>query len=278
MPAFRFIFMADCQLGAYATFSGITPDEVAGYEARGMKVKVLPPYSGFEWDADRYREAIAAANALRPSFVVMGGDMVDSNADPDQLDALREITAGLDPDIPMHWVPGNHDAAADALVPTAESLAWYREQFGPDRYTFDVGDIRFVVMNTVVLDHPEQVPDEFEEQMAFLDHTVVRADRRVVLLGHHPLFLADANEPDDYWNLPAGPRKRLLDLIHANEVPVGFAGHWHRNGIARDGGFEMVTSGPVGVPLGDDPSGFTVVDVDSSSIKHHYETLEVRQT
>ncbi len=278
MPAFQFIFMADCQLGAYATFSGITPDEVAEYAARGMQVRVIPPYAGFEWDADRYRAAIAAANAIRPSFVVMGGDMVDSSNDLDQLETLRDITSQLDPEIPMHWVAGNHDAAADALVPTAASLAWYREHFGPDRYTFEAGDVRFVVMNTVVLDHPEEVPDEFEEQWAFLDHAVSGSDRRVVLLGHHPLFLREAGEPDDYWNLPSEPRKRLLDLIHANDVPIAFAGHWHRNSASHDGGFEMVTSGPVGVPLGDDPSGFTLVDVGSTSISHRYEALEVTGT
>jgi predicted phosphodiesterase len=57
-------------------------------------------------------------------------------------------------------------------------------------------------------------------------------------------------------------------------VQIAFAGHWHRNSIAFDGEFQMVTSGPVGYPLGADPSGLRVVDVNDGGISHKYLPLD----
>ena len=268
--------MADCQLGAYATFSGMTETDILGFIERGMRVEIVPKVDGFEWDANRYREAIAAANSLRPEFVVMGGDMIDNPASQEQYDELMTITRGLDPEIPMHWVPGNHDIATDTLIPTPASIASYREAFGADYYGFDHGDIRFIVLNTVVIDHPEQTADALEEQMEFLHWEVDRLiedDRRGVVLGHHPLFVSEPEEDDTYWNIPAERRTGLLAEFHRGRVTHAFAGHWHRNAIARDGGFEMVTSGPVGYPLGVDPPGLRIVRVEPTRIVHHYHAL-----
>ena len=277
MSVFEFVFMADCQLGAYATFSGMTDADVAEYAARDMRVEAVPRVAGFEWDADRYAAAIDAANAIRPAFVVMGGDMIDDPTSPAELDALLEITARLDPEIPMRWIPGNHDIGADTVVPTASSIEKYREVFGADYYAFDHGDLRLIALNTVVIDHPEEVPGEWDEQLAFLTWELDRAadaGTRVVLMGHHPLFLRDRDEPDSYWNLPRERRRTILDLARRAGVRHVFAGHWHRNAIAHDGELEMVTSGPVGYPLGNDPSGFRKVRVTSEHITHEYQPLE----
>jgi 3',5'-cyclic AMP phosphodiesterase CpdA len=273
LSSFEFIFMADCQLGAYATFSGMNEADIADFAERDMRVEIVPRVDGLEWDAARYKEAIAAANALRPAFVVMGGDMIDDPRSEAQLETLLEITAGLDPDIAMRWVPGNHDIASDTVTPTRDSIEAYRSIFGPDYYAFDHGDLRLVVLNTVVVDHPENVTDEWNEQLAFLTWEAARAEAdgtRVVLLGHHPLFIHEPNEADTYWNLPRKRRTTVLNLAHQAGVRAVFAGHWHRNAIARDGDLEMVTSGPVGYPLGTDPSGIRIVRVDPDRITHEY--------
>jgi 3',5'-cyclic AMP phosphodiesterase CpdA len=279
MNLLRFFFLADCQLGAYATFSGMTEADVARFAARDMRVEIVPHVEGFEWDAARYAAAIDIANATRPEFVVVGGDMIDDLANAAQLEELMRITARLDADIPIKWVPGNHDIALDATAPTVHDIEKYREIFGPDYYTFDAGPARFIAMNTVVIDHPEHVPAEFDEQLAWLRFELERAHadavRHTVLFGHHPLFTSHAAEDDTYWNLPRERRRVLLDLIHDHGVKIAFAGHWHRNSLAFDGDFEMVTSGPVGYPLGVDPSGYRVVEVTGERISHRYEPIEM---
>lgn len=274
---FRFLFLADMQLGCYASFSGMTEAQVAEYAAMGMNVDPMPRVDGFEWDARQYERAVAAANHLRPDFVVMGGDMVNDANREDQLDEMFRITRTLDPDIPFYWVPGNHDIAPDWVTPTADSIAGYRALFGDDFYAFDFGPARFLTLNTVVMDHPELVPGEWDKQLAFVDEELERARAEeagpVIVMGHHPLFVATADEPDHYWNVSLAQRRPVLDRLRRHGVKLALAGHWHRNAIAWDGELQMVTTGPVGYPLGDDPSGYRVVDVASSEIRHEYRAL-----
>ncbi len=271
---FRFVFLADTQLGCYATFSGFTDEQVEQYAEMGMKVEPVPAATGFEWDASRYREAVEIINATRPDLVMIGGDLIDDPNSEDQIDEFLEITSGIDEEIEVRWVPGNHDIADDYIAPTADSIRAYREVFGPDHYSFRMHDTLFIALNTPVIDHPEEVPEEWARQLAFLTDELTHASRpdldHVIVVGHHPLFVAEPDEPDTYWNLPLERRELILGLLHGAGVEIGFAGHWHRNSIATDGPFTQITSGPVGYPLGDDPSGYRVVDVSSTAIDHRY--------
>jgi len=273
----RFVFLADTQLGAYATFSGLTEEEAAAFLVRGMRVSSVPRVHGHDWDAIRYRAAVDAVNALEPSFVVIGGDMIDDASSQEQLDELLDISAQFDSSIQVHWAPGNHDIATDSVAPTDESIDHYRQVFGPDFYSFGVNGTRFIVMDTAVFDQPRYVPGHLEEQFAFLEEELngARGADHIVLFGHHPLFVEHADEPDTYWNIPRERRARLLAMIHEHGVEIAFAGHLHRNAEAHDGTFHMVTSGPVGYPLGDDPSGFRIVEVGPDSITHEYHPLQM---
>jgi 3',5'-cyclic AMP phosphodiesterase CpdA len=179
--------------------------------------------------------------------------------------------------IPVRWLPGNHDAAFDGRRPTRESLAHYRARFGDDRYAFDEGGVRFVALNTSVAQHPDALPDEWAAQLDFLRDALESRPpgMAAILLGHHPLFVSEPDEPDSYWTIPAAPRRAILDLVHRHDVLAAFAGHLHRNALARDRGFEMVTTGPVGFPLGEDPSGVRIVEVRDGQLTHRYEALPV---
>ena len=273
---FRVLFLADSQLGMYASFSGLSESECDAYAERGMRVDAVPRVEGFEWDADRYRRAVEAANRLRPDLVLFGGDMIDDPNSEDQLDAYLAISRGLDPEIPMRWAPGNHDIAPDTVVPTRDSIAAYRAVYGEDYYAFEAGPARFLVLNTVVIDHPELVPEEWEAQRQFVEDAL--ADQRqgvpTIVVGHHPLFVSHPDEEDTYWNLPRERRAPLLESMHRAGVSLVLAGHWHRNAIARDGDLEMVVSGPVGYPLGQDPSGFRLIEIGPTGISHEYLPLE----
>ena len=116
MTTIRVLFLADSQLGLYASFSGMTESEVARYAELGMHILPSPPTEGHEWDARQYEKAVAAANSLRPDLVLFGGDMIDDPNSEDQLDDFLAITARLDPEIPVRYAPGNHDIATDTVV------------------------------------------------------------------------------------------------------------------------------------------------------------------
>lgn len=273
----RLLFLADIQMGMYATFSGLTDEDVADYAARGMTVRVAPSVEGHEWEVAQYRRAVEIANGLRPDVVLFGGDLIDDPNAEDQLEAYIRVTDELDADIERRWAPGNHDIADDTVVPTPESIARYRAAFGPDHFTFDAGPATVLVVNTVVIDHPEHVGDEWEAQRGFiLDALDGRPDDRpVIVAGHHPLFVEHADEEDTYWNLPRERRKLLLDAFHGAGVRLMLAAHLHRNATAFDGDFEMATTGPVGYPLGPDPSGMRLVDIhEDGSAAHRYIPLD----
>ena len=212
-----------------------------------------------------------------PTYRV-GGDLIDDPNVEDQIGEFLEITSSIDRGIAVRWAPGNHDIADDYTAPTEDSIQAYRDVFGPDHYSFRMSDTLFVVMNTPVIDHPEHVSHEWEAQLAFLTDELAHASKsnldHIIVVGHHPLFVSEPNEPDTYWNLPLERRRVILDLLHGAGVRYGFAGHWHRNAIAIDGPFTQVTSGPVGYPLGDDPSGYRVVDVSSTAVDHRYLPLD----
>ena len=229
----------------------------------------------FARETANFEQAISAANRLHPAFVVVCGDMVHRAGDSAQVAEYLRIVALLDKSIPLYSVPGNHDLA---LPLSAASVRAYRQRFGPDRFTFENHGLLGVVINTSLIKEPAAVPDETAAQEAWLQTTLAQArrtgHRQIMVFQHHSWFLARADEPDQYFNLPSAKRREMLDLLERYGVTHVFAGHYHRNSIGRDGTLEMVTTGPIGKPLGSDPSGFRIVTVRGDSVSHRYYSLD----
>src|SRR5258708_13435 len=85
--------------------------------------------AGFEHETANFEFAIATANRLKPAFVVITGDLVNQAGNAAQAAEYKRIAGKLDSRIRLFEAPGNHDVKNE---PTPESLAWYRNQFGPD--------------------------------------------------------------------------------------------------------------------------------------------------
>src|SRR5436190_22417112 len=99
----------------------------------------------FEHETANFEFAIATANRLKPAFVVITGDLINEAGNAAQEAEYKRISGKLDPSIKLFSVPGNHDVENE---PTAATLAAYRERFGPDYYSFRVGDIAGFVLNS----------------------------------------------------------------------------------------------------------------------------------
>ena len=245
---FFFIQMADPQLGMISGNASVE-EEVALFE-----------------------QAIAIANRLNPAFVVVCGDLVNTPGDDEQAQALHQVANKLEPEIPLYWVPGNHDVGGE---PTYESQTWYMRNFGEPRYTFESGGCQFVVLDTTIIKHFYNVREMAREQWLWLKEQLRQSDafRHTILFQHHPWFLAEADEPDGYFSIPKQRRAKYLDILKGR-VSAVFAGHYHRNSLAALGEMEMVTTGPVGKPLGEDPSGLRIVKVFEDHIEHTYYPLD----
>jgi predicted phosphodiesterase len=268
--------MADPQFGMFAFFSELTDEEIEERRSRQLFVRKAPKkITGFADESRLYTQAIEATNRMKPAFVAMCGDMVHDSSDQSQLDELFRITDMLDDDIPMYWVSGNHDVGE---APTSESLALYRERFGPDNFSFDHDGCHFTVINSSVCYNPKNVPDEWEGVVQFLKDDLGKARtggcNNIILLVHYPLFLVDADEDDNYFVIPRERRRVILDILHEHDASAVFAGHWHRNNYAEDGDLQMVVTGAIGYPLGADPSGLRVVKVDGEAVTHKYYAMD----
>lgn len=225
----------------------------------------------FAQETANYAFAIDNVNRLRPAFVVICGDLINKVGDPSQTAEYFRITGDIDPAIPVHAVPGNHDVGNE---PTPETLAHYRAHFGPDYYSFRHGEVYGVVLNSSLIAAPGKAQAEADRQDRWLrtELELARASgaRHVVVFQHHSWFLEQPDEPTGYFNVPLDTRRRYLDLLKASGVRYVFAGHYHRNAYGRDETLEMITSGPVGQPLGEDPSGLRIVTVASDGLDHTY--------
>uniref|UniRef100_Q026C5 Metallophosphoesterase n=1 Tax=Solibacter usitatus (strain Ellin6076) TaxID=234267 RepID=Q026C5_SOLUE len=236
-----------------------------------------PQFGMYTKDADFAHEtanfefAIATANRLKPAFVVVTGDLTNKSTDAAQAAEYKRISAKLDPAIKLYSVPGNHDVGNE---PTKESLATYRERYGLDYYGFRSGDIYGIVLNSNLEKGAEKVPEEAAKMEAWFRAELEKSKRsgakHVIVFQHISFFLKDPNEPDQYFNVPLPVRAKYLKLMHEYGVHEVFAGHYHRNEQGRDGDLEMVTTGPVGMPLEGAKSGIRIVTVTPTGVTHKF--------
>ena len=249
---FFFIQMSDPQFGMYTADTDFT-QETANFEF-----------------------AIATANRLHPAFVIVTGDLINKPGDSAQTAEYWRIAKKLDTSIPLYNVSGNHDVKN---TPTPASVVEYVKAFGPDHYVFHRGDFTGIVLNSTIIDSSVNVPKEFAAQETWLRTELQNAQqsgaRHVVVFQHHPWFLKEASEPDQYFNIPLVHRGRYLAMFHQYGVEALFSGHYHQNAVVADGKLAAITTGPVGMPLGDHPqSGMRIVTVTDTGITHQYVGLE----
>lgn len=229
----------------------------------------------FEKETEHFQKAIREANRLKPAFVIVTGDLVNRSLDTAQIREYKKVARELDPGIPLYNVAGNHDVGN---TPTAESIAAYKKDFGADYYSFSYRSMLGIVLNSNYLKSPEQVPGHALEQekwlMKILEEAKRQRHRPIVVFLHHPLFLNQPDEADQYFNIPLATRKKYLSIFKAYGIRYVFAGHYHRNAFGKTGDIEMITTGPVGKPLGKDPSGFRIISVKGNKLRYPYYSLD----
>jgi len=270
-----FIQMADPQFGMYSSISKLNESDIAERRERGINIEYTGPVlEGFGKETLLFTEAIEAANQINPDFVVICGDMVHNSDSKEQIQELMRISRLLKEEIKIYWVAGNHDVGDS---PTQTDLNEYKERFGEYNYSFQEKNCYFIVINSAICYDPSLVPDEWNNLISFLEKELEVAatsqyKHRIIFM-HHPLYLNDPHEGDNYLVIPSERRSRMLDLITEYEVDFVFTGHLHKNNYKKLGSTELVSTGPVGFPLGNDPSGIRHVQVHGDFLTHEYSAL-----
>lgn len=169
------------------------------------------------------RDAIVAEIAKDHKDAVLAIAMGDNINDPLNLyDRYLRVMSGMG--FPVYYVLGNHDMNFDS-----PDNAWKHETFsrylGPDYYSFNVGKVHFVVLDSVVWDGKEYHGEISEEQLQWLanDLAFVPKDHLVVVAMHIPLisYIDRAAEKHQIKN-----RDKLFALLEGRNV-LFLAGHSH---------------------------------------------------
>ncbi len=168
------------------------------------------------------------------------GDVVgdDLSLYPDIKDLVGETNG------PVRFLPGNHDLDFDA--PNSEhSFDTYRAQLAPEYYSYDIGDVHFIALNSVeypctaAADSPEGIEEHCadpegdpsyngrldEDQLAWLEHDLANVDHdKLVVVASHISLLnyADASSPQHQVDQV----KRVHELLEGRSA-VAVSGHSH---------------------------------------------------
>lgn len=247
---------------------------------------------GDEWaeEVELTKQAVEAVNRLqpRPRFMVLCGDLVHAMPDtPFREEQERDLKAalkGTDPSIPLVFVSGNHDLGN---TPTPQTIQQYCSQWGDDYFSFWVGGVLCLVLNSQLFFDASACPQLKEAQETWLEEQLSRASasspperkpKHVLVFQHIPLYLKSPNEEDDYFNLQGAVRQQLMDRFKRAGVKAVFSGHYHRNAGGCHDGLDMVVSSAIGCQLGEDAHGLRVVVVTEGGVVHRYFSLEQLRT
>ena len=101
-------------------------------------VQISDPQLGFINESADFSPEVALVeriagevNSLRPDFVVFSGDLVQWRTDQAALDAFKQLTTLFDQQIPLYFVPGNHDVGNTA---EPDEVARFEERYGASHF------------------------------------------------------------------------------------------------------------------------------------------------
>jgi 3',5'-cyclic AMP phosphodiesterase CpdA len=214
-----------------------------------------------------YEKAVSKINLMEPAFVVITGDLVNDKSNKTQWDEFRRITRLIKPGIKVSILPGNHDIGQN---PEVKDLEFYKSMFGNDRFSFKQKKVSFIGFNSSLI--KAGTPVLVDEQYDWLQRELVRnkGAQQTILFCHHPFFIKDPAESENYSNIRPEIRKKYLDLFTQYGVDALFSGHLHNNASGKYSETEFITTSAVGKKLADAPSGFRVIYIEGDKIRHEY--------
>ena len=202
-------------------------------------VQLTDAHLGPEDNFERTRAAVEAINALPMdvAFVAVTGDiMQNSIGDSNVVKEARAIFSHLE--MPVHFVPGNHDLLKKAPLKT---VAAFTNSFGPLISSAEYGGVQFVFVCTEPLAGGVQIEgyDPLGELEPLLE------DHPTVVFHHAPS--ADGfykNTMHNGWGRSEIGRQ-WVELLNRHDVKAVIAGHFHRGEMYWLGDVPLYVCAPI---------------------------------
>jgi len=167
------------------------------------------------------REVVAEElNEAEGAFAIALGDIVGDTLS--LYPRVQKVMGRMG--LPVYYVPGNHDANMDAKGREHQHDTFMRT-FGPTHYSFNVGKVHFVVLNSVEWNGENYRGKLGDRQLRWLrnDLSVVPEDHLIVLNMHIGLL--------GWYDGVKGPagvsdRRKLYEIVKGRDV-LALVGHSH---------------------------------------------------
>lgn len=177
-------------------------------------------------DAEAFR-----ASCTEPVYCINLGDLVYNYmyAWDDYLDGAAKIQC------PTFNVIGNHDYDQANLFETEQGNVYFETYVGPEHYSFDLGDVHYIVMNTILYDRPDTKKSYHygldDRTLAWLeaDLSYVPKDRIIMTCTHHNPFKHPGSSPNGSHNVYSKHYQDYLSLVKPYKAVYAWNGHNHQN-------------------------------------------------
>jgi len=273
---FFFVQAADTQLGMM----------VHRGDRDGVSFSEPVPYPDVTWEEELQlcRLTVEKVNRMdpKPAFFILCGDILD--AFPEQWPEIRKkqekdfMEVFKDLNVPLICVCGNHDVGQ---TPTKDTIANYVKSFGDDYFSFWLGGVHFIVLNSQFYEDCSLTQDLADKQDEWLDAQLVKPAHHKVIFQHIPWFFKHPYEAKFFnVNIELKLRLKMLQKFKEAGITKIFCGHYHANGGGwYDDGIEVVATSAIGAQIAKDGNppaghGVRIVKVAKNSITHKYFKLE----
>lgn len=194
------------------------------------------PY-GMDGSMEAWHEVVAPdAEAFRAGcpgevYSINLGDLVYNYmyAWDDYLDGAAKINC------PTFNVIGNHDYDQANLFETEQGNVYFETYVGPEHYSFDLGDIHYIVLNTILYDRPNVQKSYHygldDRTLAWLeaDLSYVPKDKVIMTCSHHNPFKTPNTSPHGSHNVYSLHYEEYLALVRPYKAVYAWNGHNHQN-------------------------------------------------
>ena len=188
-------------------------------------------------DIEAYR-----ASCQEEVFVINLGDLVYNYmyAYDDYLDNAAQINC------PVYNVIGNHDYDQQTLFDGHLGQVFFETYIGPENYSFDMGDIHYVVVNSIQYGR-KKATDRYgsgldDKTMEWLrnDLQYVPKEKTLVVCGHANLFKKPGTSPNGSHGAYNMNYENYRELLKQYSKVYSWSGHYHQNYYYNYSGKESV--------------------------------------
>lgn len=184
--------------------------------------------------------------------------------------------------IPFFQAVGNHDLDMDAGV-DPDSIKTFERRFGPTYYSFDRGEVHYVVLDDVFWHSAGYIGHIDAEQLRWLgrDLALVEDGRTVVVFLHIPAYSRQHERRGERTPSPSVSltnREHLYGLLAPFNAHL-ISGHTHENEHVFQGGLhEHILGTTCGAWWSDQichdgtPNGYAVYEVSGSDVRWRYKS------